>query len=86
MFKIKNNPSPNYVADLFKLSSCKGLRSTCSYFLEYFLIVPRLNLHFLAVSPFMKLFPPNLTAITSLLSFCKGLISLLFKQFVAERS
>ena len=87
MFEIKNNHSPNYSADLFKLSPRKGLSSSSySHFLGYLSIVLTLNLHFPTVGPFYgTLSPLNLTSITSLFSFCKALKTLMFKQFVAER-
>ena len=61
VFKIKNNHSPKYLADLFKLPLRKGLRSsTYSHFLEYLLILLMLNLHFPTVGPFYgTLFPPT---------------------------
>ena len=34
MFKIKNNLSPNYLADLFKLPPREGLRSTYFHFVK----------------------------------------------------
>ena len=84
MFKIKNNHSPNYSADLFKLPLRMGLRSSnYSHFLGYLLIVLRLNLHFPTVGPFYGTLPTILTSITFLLSFHEALRTLLFKRFVA---
>ena len=81
MFKIKNNHSPNFLADLFKLPFRKGLRSsTYSHFLGYLPIVLMLKLHFPTVGPSMELSPPDLTSITSLLSFRKALKTLLFNS------
>ena len=72
MFKIKNDHSPNYLADLFKFPPRKGLRSFIySHFLGCHLIVLMPNLHFPTVAPFYGTLSPNLTTVTSLLSFRK---------------
>ena len=85
MFKIKNNHSPNYLADFFMLPPRKGVRSTYSHLLGYLPIVLMLNMHIPTVGPFYgTLFPPILPFI-NLLSFRKALKTLLFKQFVAMR-
>ena len=88
MFKIKKNHSPTHLADFFKLPPRKGLRSFTYYF--NFRIPPNSTyaksaLPYCGPLPWNSL-PPNLTSITSLLSFHEADKTLLFKQFVAERS
>ena len=85
MFKIKNDHSLNYLADFFKLPPRKGLRSS-TYF--NFSRIPSNSTHAKSALSYCGLLlwnflPPNLSSITSLLSFRKTLKTLLFKQFVA---
>ena len=55
MFKMKNNHSPNYLADLFKSPPRMELRSfTYSNFLGFLPVVLMLNLHFPTVGPFYE--------------------------------
>ena len=56
---MRNNHSPNYLADLFKLPPRKELRSTYSHFLGYFPIVLVLNLQFPTVGPFYGTLSPQ---------------------------
>ena len=85
MFKLKSNPSLNYLADLFKFPFRRGLRSsTYSHFLEYLPIVLMLNLNFPTVTPFMRTLFSQSYLFSSLLCSRKALKMVLFKQFVAE--
>ena len=85
MFKMKNNHSSYYLADLLKLPLLKRLRSIYSHFSRYLPIVLMLNLQFLTGLLLWNSFPPNLISITFPLSFRKAFKKFLFKQFVAER-
>ena len=84
MFKIKNDHSLNYLADFFKLPPRKGLRSS-TYFI--FSRIPsnstyaKSALSYCGLLLWNSLFP-NLSSITSLLSFRKALKTLLFEQLV----
>ena len=87
MFKLKNNHSPIFLADLLKLPLRKGLRSS-TYF--HFYRIPSNNTHAKSalptVNPFYgTLFSPILPLI-SLFSFCKAFKTLLFKHFIADHS
>ena len=66
MFKIKNNHSPNYLADLVQKKTIVGLPSRkeprfsiYSHFLGHFLIVLMLNQRFPTVGPFSETFSPQ---------------------------
>ena len=71
MFKVKNNHLPNYLADLFKFPSRKGLRSDYSHFFR----IPSNSTHAKSALSYLlwNSLLPNLTSVTSLLSFCKTL-------------
>ena len=87
MFEIKDNHSPNYLADLFKLPPRKELRSTNSHFFG----IPSNSTYATSTLFYCELLLwnslcPNLTSIASLLSFRKAFKNLLYKQFEAECS
>ena len=54
IFKIKNDHSPNYLADLSKLPPYKVLRYTYSRFFRTLSIEVMLNLHLPTVAPLYK--------------------------------
>ena len=84
---MKNNHSPNYLADLLKLPPRKGLRSS-TY--SHFIRIPSNGTYVKSALSYCgpllwNSLPPNLTSIPTLHSFRKALKTLLFKHFVAER-